>query len=174
VEVRDKALGVLDGGPRGPERALLLRFWSGDVTLFTSGEREMAADVVDRLTEAKVTVDERVVAGLEGPGDALEAVVFEDRSERACEGLLVPAPMWQRSPLAAQLGARIAEADAPVEPVEVDQMFRTSVKGLYAAGDVSATTPPSVAAAIAAGSAAAKTIVHDLVEALYPSEGAGT
>jgi thioredoxin reductase len=50
-------------------------------------------------------------------------------------------------------------------------MFRTTVPGLYAAGDVSATTPPSVATAIAAGSTAAKTIVQDLVEELYPARG---
>jgi thioredoxin reductase len=167
-EVRDKQLGVLDHSPRAAERALLLRFWSDDVTLFTNGNAAMEAGDVERLMQAKVIIDERVVVELRGAGNALEAVVFEDGTERGCEGLLVPAPMFQRSPLAAQLGARLADADAPIESVEVDPMFRTTVHGLYAAGDVSATTPPSVATAIAAGSTPAKAIVHDLVEELYP------
>lgn len=170
-EVRDKRLGVLDPGPRGAERALLLKFWSDDVTLFTSGKSEMSVQDVDRLTQANVSIDERVVVALRGAGDALEAVRFDDGSERVCEGLLVPAPMSQRSSLAAQIGARIGEADAPIEAVEVDQMFRTSVKGLYAAGDISVTAPPSVsvATAMAAGSTAAKAIVQDLVGELYPA-----
>lgn len=169
-EVRDKALGVLDPSPRGAERALLLRFWSDDVTLFTNGESGMEPEDVDRLTQAKVSIEESVVLELRGDAPALEAVVFEDGAHRACEGLLVPAPMFQRSSLAEQLGARLTK-DAPIESVEVDAMFRTSVPGLYAAGDASATAPPSVATAIAAGSTAAKTIVHDLVEELYPVPG---
>jgi thioredoxin reductase len=166
-EVRDKPLGVLDPSPRGAERALLLRFWSDDVTLYTNGNSDIEADCVERLTQGKVTIDERVVLELQGPADGLQAVVFEDGSERACEGLLVLAPLSQRSSLAEQLGALLAK-DAPIESIEVDAMFRTSVPGLYAAGDASATAPPSVATAIAAGSTAAKTIVHDLVEEVYP------
>jgi thioredoxin reductase len=169
-EVRDKSLGVLDPSPRAAERALLLRFWSDDVTLFTNGNSDIEAHDVGRLTQAKVSIDERVVVALRGAGDALEAVIFEDGSESVCQGLLVPAPMSQRSSLAAQLGALIAGGDAPIESVEVDPMFRTSVKGLYAAGDVCATAPPSVATAIAAGSTAAKTIVHYLVGELYPDQ----
>ena len=167
-EVRDKALGVLDPGPRGAERALLLRFWSDDVTLYTDGNTDMEAEDADRLMQAKVGIEERVVLELRGHAPALEAVVFEDGGERDCEGLLVPAPMVQRSSLAEQLGARLA-TDASIEWVEVDGMFRTSVPGLYAAGDASATTPPSVATAIAAGSTAGKAIVHDFVEELYPA-----
>lgn len=171
-EVRDKALGVLDPSPRAAERALLLTLWSDDVTLFTNGKSEVGAGDLDRLERAHVSVDERVAAELRGPGDGLEAVRFEDGSERVCEGLLVPAPMFQRSSLAAQLGARLADGGAPIEAIEVDPMFRTTVRGLYAAGDISATAPPSVATAIAAGSTAAKAIVHDFIQDLYPAVSA--
>lgn len=164
-EVRDRPLGVLDPGPRGPERALLLTLWSDDVVLFTDGAAIESEDA-ERLARRAVEVEERNVVELRGPDESLAAVVLADESERPCEGLLVVAPMYQRSALASTLGARIAESGSPIEAVEVDAMFRTSVAGLYAAGDVSATTPPSVATAIAAGSNAAKTIVHDLVEEL--------
>jgi thioredoxin reductase len=167
-EVRERALGVLDDSDRGAERALLLTFWSEDITLFTGGGSALTAEDIDRLNQANVAIEERVVVGLGGPGDALEAVIFEDGSALECEGLLVPSPMSQRSTLAIQLGARIADTDAPIEAVEVDSAFRTSVKRLYAAGDVSTTGPPSVASAIAAGSMAAKTIVHDLVQEMHP------
>jgi thioredoxin reductase len=168
-EVRDRPLGVLDPGPRGAERALLLRFWSDDVTLFTNGSAEIASDDAARLVDADVTVEERAVVKLEGPGASLAAVVVADGGEIACEGLLVVAPMHQRSALASQLGAQVTGAGSPMETVEIDAMCRTTVPGLFAAGDVGATVPPSVATAIAAGSTAAKTIVHDLIGESYPA-----
>jgi thioredoxin reductase len=167
-EVRDRPLGVLDSSGRGVERALLLRFWSDDVTLFTDGPADIEPRDQERLAAAGVRLEERSVERLEGPDHSLKAVVFSDGDSRVCEGLLVVAPMHQRSSLAEQLGAKVKD-DGPIEAIEVDPMFRTSVPGLFAAGDVSATAPPSVAVAIAAGSTAAKAIVHDLVTETFPT-----
>ncbi|CAN5841810.1 hypothetical protein BH20ACT7_BH20ACT7_17710 [soil metagenome] len=52
------------------------------------------------------------------------------------------------------------------EAVAIDTMFRTSIPGLFAAGDVG-TQSPSVATAVAAGSTAAVAIVHDLLAEAY-------
>jgi thioredoxin reductase len=155
-EVRDRPLGVLDGGPSGVERALLLRMWSDDVTLFTDGPADIDRE---RLRAAGVAVDERPVVAVRDPGST---VVFEDGEERPCEGLLVPAPMHQRSPLAERLGARLAEPNAMATgAVEIDATFGTSVEGLAAAGDVSPRMP-SVATSIAAGAGAAAAIVRGM------------
>ena len=40
-EVRDQTLGVLDRGDTGVHRALLLKVWSDDITLFTDGPSEL-------------------------------------------------------------------------------------------------------------------------------------
>jgi thioredoxin reductase len=163
-EVRDQALGVLDRGETGAGRALLLRAWSDDVTLLAGGPAELTDVDAARLAAAGVTVDERPVTGLRGPGPSLEAVVFADGSERPCGGLLAPVTLHQRSALAEQLGAKSAAPGHVVaDAIEVDPGFRsTSAAGVHAAGDVS-TQMPSVAAAIAAGSVAAAMIVHDLM-----------
>jgi thioredoxin reductase len=174
-ELRDRPLGVLDRGPAAGARALLLRFWSDDVTLFTNGSEEVSSGDLDRLEDARVVVDERIVSELRGPDHSLEAVAFSDGSYRACEGLLVPAPMRQRSTLATQLGARIADPDSPMtEALQIDPMYGTSVPGLFAAGDVGTHAPPSVATAIAAGDTAAKAIVRELVTETYPPVGVKT
>ena len=52
------------------------------------------------------------------------------------------------------------------EAVAVDAGFRTSVPGLFAAGDVSGQMQ-SVANAVAAGSGAAAMVVHDLMAEAY-------
>jgi thioredoxin reductase len=164
-EVREQPLGVLDRSATGVRRALLLRSWSEDVTLFADGPAKLEDGDAERLEAAGVAVDERAVAGLIGPAPDLTAIAFEDGSERPCGGLLVPITMHQRSGIARQLGAATVERQ-PMTPdaIEVDELAKTSVPGLYAAGDVTVQMP-SVANAIAAGSKAAAMIVHDLAEA---------
>lgn len=168
-EVRDQALGVLDPGPTGAPRALMLTMWSDDVTLYTDGPA--TPDPIDqaRLEAAGIPVEHRPVAGLTGPGDDLAEIVFTDGSSRACGGLLLPVTLHQRSPLAAQLGAT-AEPPGMIaaDAVTVGPMFATSVAGLFAAGDLGAVMP-SVANAVAAGSNAAAAIVHSLIEERHPS-----
>ncbi|CAA9234014.1 MAG: Thioredoxin reductase [uncultured Acidimicrobiales bacterium] len=164
-EVRDRPIAVLDGGPTGVQRALLLRLWSDDVTLLTNGDgADLGADERTRLEREGVIVDEREVVELRGPGDELEAVVFADGGERRCEGLLVPVTLHQRSTLASDLGALTEAGPIAADALVIDSMFRTSVPGLFAAGDIGAQMP-SVAGAVASGSAAARTIVHDLLVA---------
>jgi thioredoxin reductase len=162
-ELRERPLCVLDRGATGVERAVLLRAWSDDVTLLTDGLADLADDDSARLRAAGVTVDERRVVGLRGPGDALEAVVLAGGEERPCGGLLVPVTLHQRSTLGAGLGADAAPA-GPVaaDPLVVDAMFATTAEGVYAAGDASAQMP-SVANAIAAGAIAAAGVVRDLM-----------
>jgi thioredoxin reductase len=162
-EVRGQRLGVLDRGAEGVRRAYLLSAWSEDVTLFADGADELEPEDAERLRAAGVTVDERRVAGLRGADSTLEAVVFDDGTERRCDGLLVPATLHQRSSLAAQLGA-VTAAPGPVvaDAVQVDAKFATTVPGLFAAGDVSAVMP-SVPNAVASGHTAATMVVQSLV-----------
>jgi thioredoxin reductase len=168
-EVRDQPLGVLDRGAAGVHRALLLRSWSDDVTLVADGPAELDADDAERLRAAGVAVDERRVAGLLGPDSTLTAIAYADGGERPCHGLLVPVTLHQRSALAEELGASLADpGQIAVDAVEVDPTFHTSVPGLFAAGDVS-TEMPSVANAVAAGSNAAAMIVREaMLEAHTP------
>jgi thioredoxin reductase len=166
-EVRDRALAVLDRGATGARRAILLRAWSDDVTLLSDGPPELDAEDAERLRAAGVTVDERPVAGLRGPGDTLTAVLLADGGELPCGGMLVPVTLHQRSTLAEQLGATAAEpGPLAADAIEVDAGFHTSVPGLSAAGDA---TPvmPSVANSVAAGSSAAAMIVHGLMDEVH-------
>jgi thioredoxin reductase len=170
-EVRDRPLAVLDRGATAVHRALLLRAWSDDVTLLTNGSDGLDEAERSALARAGVTIDERRVLGVRGPGDELEAVTLADGSERPVGGLLVAAVLHQRSALAEQLGVDIRPADPIVaDGIAVDAWMQTSVAGLTAAGDIS-TAMPSVASAIAAGAAAAAAIVRSLmVEAVAPDD----
>ena len=162
-EHRDEPLCVLDGEASGVHRALLLRLWSDDVTLLTDRPATLDSDDRERLSAAGVVIDERPVGGLRGPGDELAAIVFADRSERACRGLLIAVTLHQRSSLATQLGATLSPPGPVVQDaIAVDGRFATDVPGLFAAGDA-CVQMPTVASAIATGHTAASMVVQSLL-----------
>ncbi len=160
-EVSGRPLAVLANGATGLQKARLLTLWSDDVTLLTDGPADVDGDL-----PPGVSVDERRVAGLEGPGHELRAVRFADGTARAVGGLLVPTTMHQRSDLAARLGVPRADPN-PLshEMLAVEPGGRTSVPGVSAAGDIAMQVTGGIAEAIDAGSAAAAMIVIELAAA---------
>jgi thioredoxin reductase len=161
-EMRDKRLATLAAGDEAVHSALMLRGWSDDVVLLTDGTPSMDADERQRLDAAGVLVDERRIAELIGSGDQLTAIAFADGSRLERDGLLVEAPLRQRSRLAEQLGATCTQGPTAPDSIEVDSLQRTAVPTVFAAGDV-CTEHPSLAGAIAAGSEAAMIVVQSLL-----------
>src|SRR3954454_8188153 len=168
-EVRDQPLAVLANGERAVRASLLLRGWSDDVVLLTGGPAELDGDDRSRLAAARVVVDERPVAELASRNGELVAVVFTDGTRLARSGLLVATTLHQRSQLVEQLGVGFGEpTPAAASPTAVDALCRTTVPGVFAAGDTIATQMPQVASAIATGSLAAAPIVQSLAEDVGP------
>ncbi|OSC29863.1 hypothetical protein B8W67_17200 [Mycolicibacillus koreensis] len=164
-EVQDQVLGVLDSSPLGPHRALLLRAWSDDVTLFTNGPAGFAPEEFAQLTAAGIAVDDRPVTAVQGPTtDSLESIVFADGAEHPITSLLVQTRLHQRSGLTHTLGRpELVSNPMAVDGVKVDERSASTVPGLFAAGDVTGTMP-TVLGAMAAGGAAGSAIVGELTK----------
>ncbi|MCG7579613.1 NAD(P)/FAD-dependent oxidoreductase [Mycolicibacterium sp. OfavD-34-C] len=163
-EVRDQPLAVLAQGERAVHMATLLRGWSDNVVLLTGGPADLSDDDRARLDIAGIPIDERKVRELDSAAGELHAVLFDDGARLPRSALLVAAELRQRSGLATQLGVKLV-ATGPVSPeaVDVDPLYRTSVPGVFAAGDVCAQMP-QIAAAVAAGSAAAVSVMASITE----------
>ncbi|OBG05832.1 NAD(P)/FAD-dependent oxidoreductase [Mycolicibacter sinensis] len=176
-EVADQPLAVLARGDRAVHLALLLRCWSDDIVVLGDGSTGLDDAGHARLAAAGVEVDERSVAALDAADGELSAVVFTDGSRLPRRGLLVATGMRQRDRLAERLGVDITgPGPAAEDPVGVDPLCRTSVPGVFAAGDLTGEMP-QVAAAIAAGSRAAAAVVQSLAAEDYglplPAEATG-
>lgn len=162
-EVREQPLAVCANGERGVHSALLLRGWSDDVVLLTNGPADLNAEQAEKLSAAGVSVDDRAIASLAGADGQLTDVVFADGARLPRRGLLVATTLHQRSSLAARLGAEFnPPGPVAVDALKTDPFCRTTVPGVFAAGDVSAQMP-QVAAAVAAGSLAGAAVMQTLM-----------
>ena len=160
-EVRDAPVAVLATGDRAVHSALMMRGWTDDVVVL-AGESDLDGHQRGRLAAAGVTVDHRSVAGVVAQDGELAAIAFADGTRLPRRGLLVATTLHQRSPLAEQLGAAVEPNRLAADALRVDEFQRTSVPGLFAAGDVAAQMP-QVAAAVAAGSLAGASVVQSLL-----------
>lgn len=160
-EVRDEPLAVLATGERAVHSALLLKGWTDDLVVLTGGAGLDDAQL-EQLAAAGIAVDDRPVARFVARERVLEAIEFVDGSVLPRRGALVATTLHQRATLAAQLGAAGTPSPLAADGLVVDAFQRTSVPGLFAAGDVSAQMP-QVAAAVASGSLAGAAIVQSLL-----------
>jgi len=161
-EMRDKRLASLAAGEEAIHASLMLRGWSDDVVLLTDGHPQLDGKDHERLQAAGITIDDRRITELIGTDGQLEAIAFNDGSRLERDGLLVEAPLRQRSKLAEQLGASCAPGPLAPDTVSIDALHRTSAQTVFAAGDV-CTEHPYVAGSIAGGAQAAMIIAQSLL-----------
>ena len=129
-EASDKRIGVLGPLKTAAGKAQFLRTYSRDVVLLPIDDPANSSEETQSLQNAGIVVEQRVV-DVDRTGDKIVAV-FEG-GRRLPVDVLYPALGCEvRSQLATALGARCND----IGNLHVDDKQRTSVEGLYAAGDV--------------------------------------
>jgi thioredoxin reductase (NADPH) len=130
-EVTDKRVGVIGTGDHGMREALFLRGFTRDVTLIAPGATH------DLDAECRAKLEEAGIAHVDGPCapiriDGDHIVATTPGGERAFDSIYPALGSRIRSTLAVQAGARASDDGC----LEVDAHQRTSLPGLFAAGDV--------------------------------------
>ncbi|MBU9765616.1 NAD(P)/FAD-dependent oxidoreductase [Mycobacterium sp. TNTM28] len=161
-EMRDAPVAVVAQGDRAVHSALMMRGWTDDVVVLTNGDSGLDDAQAAQLAGAGIGVDERTIAQFVAQDGELAAVEFTDGTRLPRRGALVAATLHQPSPLAGQLGAVWAPGPIAADALVVDAFARTSVPGLFAAGDIAAQMP-QVATAVASGSQAGAAVVQHLL-----------
>ncbi|MFJ3582156.1 NAD(P)/FAD-dependent oxidoreductase [Streptomyces sp. NPDC090127] len=133
-EVRDQAFGVLAHPVLGAHQALIVAHWSPDVTLFLHTAGPLPEEQGAQVAAAGIEVVTGEVAGLAVEDDRLTGVAMADGRVVARDVLFVGTRMTPRDGLLTALGA--ATRETPFGPfVAVDETGRTSVPGVWAAGN---------------------------------------
>ncbi len=157
-EVRDQPLAIYGNGEVALHKAKLLRNLTADLVICT-GEPATFSDAERQLLlRHAIQIIETPMVRLEGQGDQLNTIIFADGTQLARHALFIQPLSTQHSDLPAQVGCTINAMGLVV----VDEQGRTSVAGVYAAGDMT-TLARTVVFAVAQGAMAAVTINMELV-----------
>jgi thioredoxin reductase (NADPH) len=129
-EAMDKNIALLGPVDNIEEKALFLRTYSRSVTILPAGARASAHDI-EKLRAVDIHVASAPPRQLRLVSDGIEATL--ESGERQHFDVLYPALGCEvHSELAKALGARCSAIGC----IEVDDKQRTTLDGLYAAGDV--------------------------------------
>ncbi|WP_144299345.1 NAD(P)/FAD-dependent oxidoreductase [Elioraea rosea] len=133
-ESRDRRIAVIGHGPRGlGEASFIARTYSDDVTLLTLGRPLDLLPPQRALAERhRIRLVDEPISGLDVQDGRIAAVRTSGGAELRFDILYSALGLTYRSGLAGALGAERDAAGA----VLVDAHCQTTVKGLYAVGDV--------------------------------------
>lgn len=158
-EVTDKRVAVIGDDSRGVAEAVFLRSYTADVTLIApeASQRQLDAQDWDRL-------EEYGIAAIDGPVTAIRLdsgaiVVATARGEHSFDSVYPALGSDVHSSLAGMVGIDLADDGC----IKVDDHQRTSVPGVYAAGDV-VKGLDQISHAMGEGGVAATTIRNDLAK----------
>ena len=131
-EVIDRRIAVLGPGAHGVREALFLRAYSPDITLICPDAAALP-DAVGRkcLDDAAITLLDAPLRAIDTQGGRV-GVTTQDGARHMFEHLYAALGSDARSALVTGLGAELTDAGC----VLTDAHQRTSVDGLFAAGDV--------------------------------------
>jgi thioredoxin reductase len=163
-EQRDRRIAVIASSAANVHQAQLMRQLSADVTFLGHGV-ELPGEERAGLLARGIRVDDREIAEVVADDDdVLRGIRFVDGTDAPVDAIFVgPVPRPDDALLRA-LGAETAQHPAGADFVVVDAMGRTTVPGLWAAGNI-VDPRSSVPYAMAAGNLAGADINADLVAA---------
>lgn len=137
-EAIDQRIGVIGADGHGEDEALFLRTYSADVTVFALEKSELSDEARDRLARGGVRVEERPISGIAFDDDAVRLTLSQDgvsgeEGAQAVVDTVYPAlGSVSNNALAIALGLKMSDCQC----ILTDPHQRTSVSGVYAAGDI--------------------------------------
>ena len=164
-EVSGQPLGVLL--PNGKEAPFVLMIWplSKNLKIFTNGPSTMPPEWAAKFEKKGISIIETELESIEQENGQIKHLVLKDGSRHTLEALFSKAPTEQHLSAPKDLGCTINEMGF----IQVDEFQRTTVPGVFAAGDCT-TMYRVLSVAIAAGTKAAAFIVKELVEENFAME----
>ncbi len=163
-ELRDKPLVVIaENEMMASHIPKVLYNWSRDLVVCTNGHRVLNEQHKTLFHKYGIRVVEDKIASLAGKDGQLERVLFENQPDIKRSGGLVGIQWKQATTIGQDLGCEVNTMGG----IAIDDFGRTSIKGVYAAGDTSTIMHSQLIFAAASGSKAAVGLNTDLIESYF-------
>lgn len=158
-EVRQQSLGIMANGEIAFDFTKLIHHWSSNLVLFTNGKSALTPEQTKKLAERSIAVVEKEITGIMHDKGYISAILFSDGSTHAVSALFARVAFNQHTAIPMTLGCALNEQGF----IQIDDFHRTTVPGIYAAGD-NTTMFRSVAGAVAAGTKAGAMVNKELID----------
>lgn len=148
-EVRKVKTGILANGDGAFETAKLISNWTDELTVFTNGKSELNREQIKELKNNDIEIVESEIDAIRHNKGYIESIEFSNGKLEKVKAMYARVPFVQHSDIPTQLGCELNEQGY----LNVDMFQKTSVPGVFAAGD-NTTFMRSVAQAAYAGGVA--------------------
>ncbi|AFC23547.1 NAD(P)/FAD-dependent oxidoreductase [Saprospira grandis] len=156
-EVRNKKTAIIANGQRAFHLAALVNNLSADIKVLTNGPRNLNEQQVIQLSKQNIPIVEKEIVAVEQQNGQIQSILFADGSSEKFDCAYTSIPVQQSSTIASDLGCVLTDDGL----IEVDQMQKTTIKGVFACGDNSSRMR-SVATAVYTGSICGAMINNEL------------
>jgi thioredoxin reductase len=157
-EFKGLKTGILMNTELAVDFGKMIKHFTTDLTLLTNGKAVLSAEQQQELTDRGITIIEKEIAGIVQHNGQLTAIAFTDGTQQPLEALYARLAFTQHCEVPQQMGCQLTDDGY----IYTDELKKTTITGVYAAGD-NTTRFRAVSQAVAAGTMAGAFINHDMV-----------
>lgn len=158
-EVKNEKTGIIANGNTGFELVKLIQHWTKDLKLLTNGPSELTEEQRLKMSSYGIEIIEDEIYRIEHSGGYVKSVHLKSGEAISMKAIYARPILLQHCSVPEQLGCEVTEQNL----LKVDTLQRTTVPGIYAAGDNS-TMMRSVAIAVASGGFAGAAINKEMID----------
>lgn len=156
-ELRDEPLVIINKGAELMHFAPIIAGWTKRFAVCTNGPDELTNAQHEELRRHRVPLYDSPIRSIASLDGIVRHVELENGTIVPCRGIFFKPDLVMGSDLPRAIGCRFAETGT----VDVDELGKTNVPGVYSAGDAASRMHQAIAAA-AKGAAAAAAINNEL------------
>ena len=161
-EVKNEPTGILANGDMAFELARLINHWTKDLVVFTNGPSNLTPERVQKIESHNIKIIETEIERIEHDNGQVKFLHLKGGKSFALKAIYARPVFAQHCTIPHDLGCELTEQNL----LKVDAFQRTSIAGIFAAGDNS-TLMRSVSLAVAGGGFAGASINKDLIEEVF-------
>ncbi|UOK66154.1 NAD(P)/FAD-dependent oxidoreductase [Paenibacillus sp. OVF10] len=142
-ELRDQSLVIIVSGDKALHMAKVISGWTERYTICTNGSVSLTDEQREELKQHHVTVFDAPIQSINSEEGMVQQVVLNDGTAIPCTGVFFQPKLFTGSELPKAIGCEITESGTVI----VDASGKTSVAGVYSAGDAASEMYQAITAA---------------------------
>jgi thioredoxin reductase len=161
-EVKHQNIGLLGNGDTAFDLCKLISNWTQRLTLFTNGKSTLTKEQTEVVSKHNIKIVEKEILELQHTNGQIKSILFTDNSTKNIEAIFARVGFKQHCDIPVKLGCELTEQGH----LKVDDFHKTSIKGVFAAGD-NTTFFRAVSVAVSAGTQAGVFINKELIDEVF-------